>query len=205
MPLRKMKKLLSLSFLLFLSLSFYAQNIKLPTPVKTGGKPLMTAMNERKSIRDFSEKELDNQTLSNLLWAAYGLNREDKRTVPSSQNRQEIDLYVMFKNGVYLYDAKQNSLILTAKGDLREGLGQQAFAHQAPINLICVANVDKASNKEACYIDSGFILQNVGLFCASEGLANVIRGSYNKELLPKLLKLNSNQIVTITQVVGYVK
>lgn len=198
-----MKKVSLIILFFYIGITLFAQTILLPTPVKTGGKPLMDALSNRQTVRSISNKDLDEQTLSNLLWAAYGFNREDKRTVPSSQNRQEIDLYVMFKSGVYIYDAKENALLLIAEGDFREGLGSQSFAHKAPINLICVANVDIASNRDACFIDSGFILQNVGLFCASEGLANVIRGSFNKKLLPELLRLTDNQIITITQVVGY--
>jgi len=200
-----MKKVVLSLLMLSLSICFYAQDINLPQPVKTGGKPLMEALSKRQSDRNFSEKELDNQTLSNLLWAAYGFNREDKRTVPTSQNRQEIDLYIMTKDGIYLYDAKSNVLKLIAKGDLKDGLGGQSFAKVAPVNIISVANVDKASNREACYFDSGLIMQNVGLFCASEGLGNVIRGSFDKKLLPEYLKLTENQIVTMTQVVGYLK
>ena len=165
----------------------------------------MDALNQRQSYRDFSSKELDKQTLSNLLWAAYGFNRDDKRTVPSSQNRQEIDLYVMFKDGIYLYEAKGNVLKLVAKGDYRKGLGNQAFAHEAALNLICVANLDKASNREAGYIDSGFIIQNIYLFCASEGLGGVTRGSFDRVLLKEYLKLTDNQEITTTQVVGYLK
>lgn len=197
-----MRTLLLLITILSLSAAGYAQDIKLPQPVKKGGKPLMETLSERKTIRAFSKKDIDNQTLSNLLWAAYGFNREDKRTVPSSQNRQEIDLYVMLKDGIYLYDASQNTLKLIAKGDYKKGLGGQVFAQEAPVNLICVANVDKASNRDACFIDSGFILQNAGLFCASEGLGNVIRGSFDRNLLPEYLKLTDNQIVTITQAIG---
>ncbi len=198
-----MKKILLTILFLHVGIMLFAQTILLPAPVKTGGKPLIDALNDRQTIRSISDRELDEQTLSNLLWAACGFNREDKKTVPSSQNRQEIDLYVMFKSGVYIYDVRGNALLLIAEGDLREGLGNQSFAHKAPVNLICVANVDIASNRDACFIDSGFILQNVGLFCASEGLANVIRGSFNKKRLPELLRLTENQIITITQVVGY--
>lgn len=198
------KVILCLSVLVF-SISSYAQDIQLPQPVKNGGKPLMEALNGRQSDRSFSEKELDNQTLSNLLWAAYGFNREDKRTVPSSQNKQEIDLYVMKKDGIYFYDAKSSVLKLTVKGDFKAGLGRQEFAKDASINIICVANTDKASNREACFFDSGLIMQNIGLFCASEGLGNVIRGSFDRKLLPEYLKLTENQIVTMTQVVGYTK
>lgn len=179
--------------------------IELPAPVKTGGKSLFVALNDRQSSRDFSGKELDNQTLSNLLWATNGFNRPDKRTAPSSQDRQEIDVYVMFKDGVYFYDAKENKLKLHAKGDLRDGLGSQAYVNDAAVNLVFVANLDKASNREAAFIDTGYISQNVYLFCASEGLGTVARGSFSRAKLPPALKLTDKQEVTLVQAVGYPK
>jgi len=200
-----MKQFLVISFLVCFSFSASAQDIKLPQPSKKGGMPLMEALSLRQSSRNFTSEKLDSQTLSNLLWAAYGFNREDKRTVPSSQNRQEIDLYVMMSSGIYFYDAKSNTLVLKAGGDYKKGLGGQAFAHSAALNIICVANVDKASSREACYIDSGFILQNIHLFCASEGLGAVIRGSFDKDLLAEYLKLTDKQEVTITQTVGHIE
>lgn len=202
-----MKQLL-IAICLFASALFaYAQQevIELPTPVRAGGKPLLEALNERQSLKDYSGKELDNQTLSNLLWAAYGFNRPDKRTVPSSQNRQEIDVYVMFKDGVYFYDAKENKLRLHVKGDLRDGLGSQAYVNDAAINLVFVANLDKASNREAAFIDTGYISQNVYLFSASAGLGTVARGSFSRAKLPAALKLTDKQEITLVQAVGYVK
>ena len=113
-----MKKLYLL--LLVFPFALNAENIKLPTPVKNGGKPLMEALNARQSTRVFSEKELSANTLSNLLWAAFGYNRTDKRTAPSAMNKQSIDIYVATKNGIYLYDAKQNELQMKVKGDYTE-------------------------------------------------------------------------------------
>ncbi|MDR0823476.1 MAG: nitroreductase family protein, partial [Prevotella sp.] len=129
-----------------------AQDIQLVPPTKTGGKPLMDALNDRQSNRSFEKKDLPAQTLSDLLWAAYGFNREDKRTVPSSQNKQEIDLYVMFSNGIYLYDAKANVLKLVEQGDFKKALGQANISDNAALSLIYVANLDKASNREAGFI-----------------------------------------------------
>lgn len=179
--------------------------IDLPVPSKTGGKPLQEALNQRQSLKDYSGKELDNQTLANLLWSAYGFNRPDKRTVPSSQNKQEIDVYVMFKDGVYFYDAKTNQLKLHVRGDFREGLGGQVYVNDAAINLVFVANLDKASNREAAFIDTGYISQNVYLFCASTGLGTVARGSFSRAKLPSALKLTDKQEITLVQAVGYPK
>jgi nitroreductase len=186
-------------------LSCVAQDIQLPTPHKTGGKPLLDALSARQSNRDFSDKELSEQTLSDLVWAAYGLNRENKRTVPSSQDRQEIDLYLSLKTGIYLYDAQAQKLVLKAAGNHQAKTGKQPFVEVAPINFVYVANLDKASNRDAALTDCGFIAQNIYLFCASEGLISVVRGSYDKEGLHGILGLTEKQEVLLTQTVGYQK
>ena len=200
-----MKNLVIISVFIMGGLSCMAQDIKLPAPTKTGGKPLMEALNERQSDRDFSDKELSPQTLSDLLWAAYGFNREDKRTVPSSQNRQEMDLYVFLKSGVYFYDAKAQKLILKVKGDNQAKTGSQPFVAVAPVNIVFVANLDKASNRDAALIDCGFISQNIYLYCASEGLISVVRGSVNKTAIRQLLEFGGKQEVLLAQTVGYKK
>jgi SagB-type dehydrogenase family enzyme len=186
-----------------LSLSASAQDLALPAPQKSGGKPLMVTLAERKSTRQFAAREPDQQTLANLLWAACGFNREDKRTVPSSQNRQEIDLYVFLKTGVYLYDARTNTLRLTVSGDHRKTAGTQEYVATAPVNLVFVANLDRASNRDAACIDCGFIAQNVYLFSASEGLATVVRGGLDKKALAGLLRLGDKQEALYNQCVGY--
>jgi len=205
-----MKKITLTLMLVALSLASVAQDIKLPEPKRTGGKPLMDCLNERKSIRDFDEnKRIDNQTLSNLLWAAWGYNRDDKRTAPSSRNKQEIDLYVAIPSGVYLWDAKANVLKLIVAKDLRKETGMQPYVEKASANIIFVCNKTRADAKneqlltEATYANAGFIAQNVYLFCASEGLAAVIRGYVPKENLSKLLNLAPDQLILLGQSVGY--
>ncbi|MDR1667051.1 MAG: SagB/ThcOx family dehydrogenase [Bacteroidales bacterium] len=181
------------------------QDISLPAPVTTGGMPLKDALSKRQSVRAYSGKELNMQTLSDLLWAAYGFNRADKRVVPSSQNRQEIDLYVVLKEGIYLYDAKTNQLRLRVKGDYRKDTGTQDFVADAPLNVLYIANMDKASNRDAACTDCGYISQNIYLFCASEGLASVVRGSVGKEKMHQLLQLTEKQEVLLAQTVGFAK
>lgn len=200
-----MKKGLLLLALLGVVYCLSAQDIKLQSPSKSGGKPLMEALNERQSHRTFVKKDLSAQDLSDLLWAANGFNREDKRTVPTSQNKQEMDVYVMLSTGVYLYDAKENILKLIEKGDLRKALGQHAISENASLSLIYVANLDKASNREAGFIDSGFIAQNVYLYCASTGLGSVVRASFTRPGLHEALKLTEKQEITIVQAVGHIK
>lgn len=173
----------------------------------------MEALDARKSDRAFSDKELSDQTLSDLLWAAWGFNREDKRTAPSSRNRQEIDVYVSLQKGLYLYDAKNNVLKQISKEDIRSTTGviQQLFVKNAPVNLIYVSNKNKITGKieedliAATYANTGFISQNVYLFCASEGLNTVVRAMFDKEKLAKKMNLGKDQIVTLTQTVGYPK
>ena len=203
----------------FISLSFlYAQEQKtmtLPQPQMEIGKPLMQVFHLRQSTRIFDTKPLPLQELSNLLWAAYGINRSESghRTVPSAMNWQEYDVYVVLQDGIYLYDAKLNSLVPVAAGDLREFAGKQDFVKTAPLNLIYVADYTRISKlseltedqKLYSAVDAGFIAQNVYLYCASQGLAAVVRGMFDHIKLAEVLKLKSGQKVILTQTVGYPK
>ncbi len=183
--------------------------IKLPNPQKEGGKPLMTVLNSRSSSRSFSGKKLPLQTLSNLLWAAFGINRPDgKRTAPSAMNRQETDIYVVAANGVYLYDAKNNALNIVSKKDIRAMAGTQDYVREAPVTLVYVADYAKvkAGSGDIQLLegaDSGVIAENVYLFCASEGLATVVRAAIDKDALAKELKLRPEQKIILDQPVGY--
>ena len=195
--------------LLFVAVSLPAQELKpisLPKPQTEGGKPLMQALNERKSGREFSSEKLPPQVFSNLLWAAWGVNRADgRRTAPSASNRQEIDVYVVTSDGVSLFDAKNHRLEPVAAGDFRAATGGQPFVSQAPLNLVYVADQAKTKSSDTAYIDTGFISQNVYLYCASEGLSTVVRGSVDRAALAKALKLRPDQLVTVAQTVGYPK
>ena len=182
--------------------SVSAQDIELPAPQTTGGMPLMEALSLRQTVREFSSEELDMQTLSNLLWAAYGFNRPDKRVVPSANNKQEIDLYVCLKSGIYFYDAKANVLILKVEGDHRKSMGKQEFVWDAPLHLFLVGNSDISNSYQ---IDSGFIVQNVYLYCASEDLATVVRGYFDAKEIHELMHFTDKQVVVITQTVGHKK
>ena len=193
-----MKKLFLLAGL-FLALSASAQDITLPKPVTTGGMPLMEALSKRSSSREFSTAELDNQTLSNLLWAAWGFNRSDKRTAPSANDKQELSLYVVLKSGAYLYDAKANKLIQKVKGDVRKQMGKQDFVATAPVNIVFV---EDKSKQGAGATDCGFISQNIYLFCASENLSTVVRGWFEAEVVKNALKLEGNMQPILTQTIG---
>ncbi len=186
------------------------QAIKLPAPEKTGGKPLMEALADRKTDRSFSGRDLPDQVLSNLLWAAFGINRPDgRRTAPSAMNWQEIDVYVALKKGMYRYDPKAHTLEPVVSGDLRAATGGQSFVGDAPLNLVYVADLSKMGSSpedaklRTAFADTGFIAQNVYLFCASEGLANVVRGLVDRDSLGPKMNLRSDQRIILAHTVGY--
>ncbi|MCX8160559.1 MAG: SagB/ThcOx family dehydrogenase [Candidatus Saccharicenans sp.] len=184
--------------------------IKLPPPQLEGGKPLMECLKLRQSQREFSPNKLSPQVLSNLLWAAYGINRPDsgKRTAPSAVNWQNIDLYVAMADGLFLYEAKEHSLVQVLKEDIRGLTGSQDFVKTAPVNLIYVgdyARIPRGSDEDKRFYSgahAAFISQNVYLFCASEGLATVVRASINREELAKAMKLRPEQKIMLAQTVG---
>ncbi|MDR0833678.1 MAG: SagB/ThcOx family dehydrogenase [Candidatus Symbiothrix sp.] len=199
-----MKKLLIFTVMASLCISCKAQDIALPQPQKTGGKPLMEALSDRQTTREYSDKELDEQTLSDLLWAAYGFNRDDKRTVPSANNKQEFILYVVLKSGVYVYDAKENTLTQKVKGDFRSKTGNQGVVAVAPLNLVFVADLTK-NDIEGATVNVGYISQNVYLYCASAGLGTVVRGWFDKAEVKAALQLSETEAPVLTQTVGYKK
>jgi len=210
----KTKLLLCLAIALLLQTAGYSQRmetIKLPAPQTTGGKPLMDVLMQRKSSRSFSPQELPLQELSNLLWAGCGISRPEsgKRTAPSAMNWQEIDIYVSLKIGVYRYEPKSNTLLPILAEDIRAKTGTQDFVAGAPVNLIYVADYSKMNDRPkemlAMYAgtDTGFISENIYLYCASAGLGTVVRGMFDREELKTLLSLPEQKHVVFTQTVGY--
>ena len=187
--------------------------IKLPDPQMTGGKPLMQALKDRHSSREFSTKKLPLQTLSNLLWAGFGVNRPDsgKRTAPSAVNWQEIDIYVAMEQGAYIYDAKANILKQILAEDIRAIIGSQPFIKEVPVVLIYIADQSRMGKMDQNMKDffsaanNGFISQNVYLFCASEGLSTVVIGMVDKPSVTKKLNLHTEQKIILAQPVGYPK
>ncbi|MGO9121273.1 MAG: SagB/ThcOx family dehydrogenase [Desulfomonilaceae bacterium] len=183
---------------------------KLPEPQLTIGKPLMEVLKARKSSRDFKRENLPAQTMSNLLWAACGINRPEagKRTAPTARNKQEIDVYVATANGVFLYDAKNHSLELILSEDIRAKCGTQEYVKDVPVNLVFVADYSRmtepteAEKQALSWADTGFISENVYLYCASEGLATVVRALINRDELAKVMKLRPDQKITLSQSVG---
>ncbi len=211
-----MKELvISLAIAFVLSQSAFAEeakSVQLPAPNMQGGKPLMQALKERKTSREFSNKPLPLQVLSNLLWAASGVNRKESggRTAPTAMNCQEIDIYVAMESGLYLYEPSKNTLIQIAGQDIRAATGRQPFVKDAPANLIYVVDLRKAAKfgeRTEFYAaaDTGFISQNVYLFCASEGLATVVRELFDAQSLTKAMQLGPDKKIILTQTVGYPK
>jgi SagB-type dehydrogenase family enzyme len=193
---------------LFASSLLIGQTLELPAPQKTGGMPLMEALAKRATVRSFDTTDISMQQLSNLLWASFGVNRPDgRRTAPSANNKQEIDIYVLLKNGAYVYDAQNNKLDLVSSQDLRSQASDQRFA-DAPVQLIFVADLTKrGGNSEEeklrmANIDCGYISQNTYLYCTSEGLATGARATVNRDALIPKLKLSPEQRILLAHSVG---
>lgn len=217
-----MKKILTLTacfvvtaLFIFYSASFAesAKPLKLLAPQTDNGVALMQALKDRKSTRQFSPKELPLQVLSDMLWAASGISRPEfgLMTAPTAMNMQEIDIYVAKQDGLYLFDAKENTLIPVLSKDIRAITGKQPFVKDAPINLVFVADLSKMSrlsSQDADFYaatDTGFISENVYLFCASSGLVTVVRGLVDKSALARAMKLRPDQKIILAQTVGYPK
>jgi nitroreductase len=180
--------------------------IELPQPVKQGGTPLMQALGERRSEREFARGALAPQALSNLLWAAFGVSRPDgRRTAPTARNRQDMEVYVALPEGLYFYEAKQHRLKPVVPGDLRALTGTQSFVGEAALNLIYVAPIASGAGEEAFLYagaHAGFISENVYLFCASEGLATVVRASIDRDALAQAMRLPADRRIILAQTVG---
>jgi len=188
-------------------------SVALPPPWKSGGKPLAEALWARRSTREFADKPVPIEILSNLLWSAYGINRPASadRTAPSWRHSIETTIYVAAADGAWLYDPRRHRLTQVAAEDVRAQTGVQEFVLTAPLGLIYVADGGRLEGaagddkKFWAYTDTGFIGQNVYLFCASEGLAVVFRASFDRPRLAQTLKLPATKFITCAQTVGYPK
>jgi hypothetical protein len=212
---KQLSTFLSAIILSAVAIPVFAQDIVLPAPDRTGGKPLMQALNQRQTTRSFAKDTLTLQQLSDLLWAGFGINRPEqgKRTAPSAMNWQEIDIYVTLEKGTYVYSAETHTLKFINNKDLRRATGTQSFVGDAAMNIVYVADLGKRRIKEGetikdselfmTYSDAAFIAENIYLYCASANLGCVVRGSVpSGGTLTTELKLRSNQRVIIAQTVG---
>ena len=192
--------------------NLFAQDIELPAPQKAGGMPLMEALAKRSTSREFDTRELSTQQLSSLLWASFGINRPDgKRTAPSANDKRATDVYVLLKQGAYLYDAKANQLLLVLPEDIRKLGATQDFATNAPVTLVFVADLARMADASAeakrdmANVNVGYISQNAYLYCASEDLATGARASLDRKALARKMNLRPEQYVVLAQSVGYPK
>jgi nitroreductase len=186
--------------------------VGLPQPRTSGGMPLLDALKLRHSTREYSARPIPLSILSDLLWAAFGVNRpSDDRTAPYWRHVMVIDIYVASANGVWIYNAKAHTLLPHLSDDIRAQTGYQDFVGTAALDLIYVAHgermTDISPEEQRLYasVDAGFIGQNVYLFCASEGLATVFRGAVEYAKLERVLRLPERQFVTFAQTVGYAR
>ena len=205
-----MKKLTIITLIITLSVSCMAQDIKLPQPNTKGGMPLYEALSNRQTNREFSDKELTDQQLADLLWCANGENREDgKRTAPSARNAQEIDIYVFNKKGVYLYIPEKNVLKMVISEDMREGMSSRGgkMIMSAPVTLLFFANYDKMKGFDEAgrefygATDAGFVSQNVYLYCAANKLNTVVMGAIDRPKIIEILQVDGKPV--LAQPIGY--
>ena len=184
--------------------------IKLNAPDMENSVTLMTALQNRQTNRSFATQELSWQQLSDILWAANGVNRPDngKRTAPSARNAQEIDIYAFTASGVFFYDAENHQLKRISDKDSRQSVYDRGDFHKAPLILVYVGNFDKMQGFDEdarnfySATDVGFVSQNVYLYCATQGLSTVICGSFNREGADKVLKIKNGKLL-LAQPVGY--
>lgn len=189
-------------------------DIKLPPPQTTGGMPLMDALSQRQSTREFSTTPLSHQQISDLLWAAFGVNRPDSdmRTAPSSYNWQDITMYVFTPDGVWTYDAVAHMLHHVKSGDHRKLAGMQSYVYEAPLSIVYVSDTTTMTVNGKTFdddyemmigcLDAGHISQNVYLYCASAGLGAVARASVDREKFAEEFTLPATHNVIFGQTVG---
>jgi nitroreductase len=187
-----------------------AKAVTLPPPRNDGGQPLLRALKLRHSTREYSDRKLPPQVLSDLLWAAFGINRPSgDRTAPYWRHVMVIDVYAAMEDGVWLYEPKTHAMLPHLPDDIRPATGLQDFVGTAPLNLVYVAHgermTDVSPEERRLYasVDTGFIGQNVYLFCASEGLSSVFRAAVDYARLTRLMRLPEQQFVTFAPTVGY--
>lgn len=182
-------------------------NIKLPQPDKSLKTTLIDALQNRHSVRDFAEKDFSDQDLATLLWAANGINREDgRRTAPSALNKQDVEIFVIRKDGAYYWNAQTNTLEQRSDQDLRSAVARgQEFVAKAPLSLVLVSNGAKFGNMPNKFglADAGYVSQNICLICSAAGWACCPRATMDNEALTEQLKLTQKQVPMLNNTVGY--
>lgn len=176
-----------------------AEDIKLPEPDKSNTTTLIQALENRHSDRQFASKEVDDATLSTILWAAYGVNRPDgKRTIPTAMDKKDLNIYVFNKHGIWLYDAPTNTL--------RQQSGENhlaLFNMQDYMNDVSTVLVYTGSTEDYAIMHAGSAYQNVELYVAANDMASIVRGFFDHEKVAQALNLSSGQRVIISQAIGW--
>jgi len=179
--------------------SAFAADIKLPTPDKTNKTTLIEALENRHSDREFSDKVVDNQTLSTILWAAYGVNRADgKRTIPTALDKKDLNIYVFNKDGIWLYDAPTNTLKQQSEENYLN-----LFQKQDYMNSVSTVLVYTGSMEDYAVMHAGSAYQNVELYVSANNMASIVRGYFDHEKIQEALKLPVDQRVIISQAIGW--
>lgn len=193
--------------------AFSQNTIILPKPEFGKSKSLMECLKLRKTTRNFNNKKIDNQVISNILWAANGLNRpeENKFTSPTAMNMQELDIYLAKEDGLYFYNPIEHSIKKIHENDIRKETGTQVFVGTADFELIIIADTKKMSKvqdpaKYNFYAsrDAGYVSQNIYLICASEEIGTVARGSFDNDKIIKLMNLDNSKFVTLVHTIGFI-
>lgn len=212
----RLTALLSIASVLFGPLTLRADEnapVPLPAPRLERGLSLMKALEQRRSSREFSGKKIPLPVLSDLLWSGFGMNRpeSDHRTAPSAMNSQEVDIYLASAEGLWLFEAKPHRLQPVLSEDIRGLTGGQSYVTKAPLALIFVADLSRLTRAKPdqreryAGIDTGYVSQNIYLFCASEGLATVVHEVSNRKKLAEKMRLRPDQKIILAQSVGYPK
>lgn len=192
-----LKKIFGGLFLAMITVNGYAMEVKkLPNPDKSS--ELMKLIDARHSSREYSNKEVSEQTLSDLLWAAFGVNGRGTRTVATARNEQNLKVYVVYKNSIWSYDASANSLVKVSDEEVTDYIAKQDYVRNAPVNLIYTG-----SDKEYSAFHAGSAAQNVYLYATSKGLNTIVRGYIDKDELKDKLRLDRDEFVIMNQVIGY--
>ena len=196
-----LKKIMSAAIMSLAMPVMAAENVKtLPNPELNDGMPLMEAIAKRKTAREFSAKKIEDQDLSNILFAAWGVSHDDKRTIPTARNLQKMNVYAVFEGKIWLYDGAKNNLAKVGEAkDIMPFIAKQDFVLEAPLTLIFTAQPDE---KGYAQMHAGSAYQNVGLYCASRGLNNVVRGLIDFDEIGKVLGLKDEKVI-ITQTIGW--
>ena len=158
----------------------------------------MEAIAERKTIREFKAQDIDEQTLSEILWTAFGISHDGKRTIPTAMNQQNLKVYVVRNDGAWLYDAADNTLTQITAENLQPLFATQDFMKNVPVNLVYVGSDEKYSPMHA-----GSAYQNVGLYAASKGMHSVVRGYFDNDKVTKALGLENGERAIVSQAIGW--